>query len=91
MHAVSAVPAALILISLRALAEFVRDGISGGKIYGYVMDSCDDNNFWCRTDRYHLDISRPYLSGLGLTSGKKWNGREIFWKYMTGTPPGCVS
>lgn len=68
--------------------QFVRDGISGGKIYGYVMDSCDDNNFWCRTDRYHLDISRPYLSGLGLTSGKKWNGREIFWKYMTGTPPG---
>lgn len=71
-----------------ACAEWVSDGLTGKVIYGHVMDSCADNNFWCQDDTFHLDISRSYLTGMGLTQGKNWNGREVIWQYMTGAPPG---
>jgi len=54
------------------------------------MDHCPDNNFWCKLDKYHLDLSRPYLTGMGLTGAHIWNGREIHWSYIDGTPSGCA-
>eukprot|EP00892_Ulva_mutabilis_P000953 jgi/Ulvmu1/10859/UM007_0033.1 len=66
--------------------KWVADGLTGDVIFGYVMDSCADGNFWCQDDTYHLDISRSYLAGMGMTS--TWNGREITWQYMSGVAPG---
>jgi hypothetical protein len=69
--------------------RWVPDGRTGEKIFGYVMDSCADDNFWCQDDPYHLDISKPYLTGMDLT-GNAWNGRKVSWAYMNGAPPGCA-
>jgi hypothetical protein len=53
------------------------------------MDSCPDQNYWCQSDAFHLDISSDYLASEGLRDG--WNGRKIYWKYMNGAAPGYVS
>jgi hypothetical protein len=52
------------------------------------MDSCADQNYWCQTDTFHLDISSDYLASEGVKDG--WNGRKISWKYMNGAAPGCA-
>lgn len=57
-------------------------------MYGYVMDHCPDQNFWCQNDAYHLDISRPYLTGMGLTGPHIWNGRKVHWSYIDDVPGG---
>lgn len=64
----------------------MSDSMTGNTIYGYVMDSCADDNFWCQNDVNHLDISKSYLTAMGYVS--KWNGRKVSWKYMTDTPSG---
>jgi hypothetical protein len=69
-------------------AAWKADGMTGDEIYGYVLDSCADDNFWCQDDTYHLDISRPYLTGMDMV-GNKWNGRKIHWRYLDGAAPGC--
>jgi hypothetical protein len=72
----------------RCTAVFVDDHATGQTMYGYVMDSCADNNYWCQDDRYHLDISKPYLDSLGLSS--TWNGRRVTWSYVRNAPAGYV-
>jgi hypothetical protein len=67
---------------------WASDDRTGEKIYGYVMDSCADENYWCQDDTYHLDFSQPYLSGMGLTKNA-WNGRKIMWQYIDDVPSGC--
>ena len=69
-------------------ADYLADDETGKVIYGYVMDSCPDENFWCRRDDYHLDISEPYLESLGYV-GAIWNGRKISWDFLSATPGGC--
>jgi hypothetical protein len=58
-------------------------------MYGYVADSCADQNYWCQTDTNHLDLSRPHLDSQGMTGG--WNGRQVEWAYMDGAPAECAS
>ena len=70
-------------------AEYKNDQHSGKTIYGYVQDSCADNNYWCQKDTNHLDISKPYLDSKGMTGG--WNGRKVEWQFLKGTPPGCAT
>lgn len=67
-------------------AGYEADEFTGDKMYGYVSDSCPDNNYWCQTDTYHLDISRAALDEFGYRS--TWNGRQISWKYISDTPSG---
>ena len=69
-------------------AAYEPDSVTGQTIYGYVADSCADNNFWCQDDTFHLDISTGYLRDEGILSG--WNGRQIEWAYLNGPPSGCV-
>lgn len=72
----------------------------GRTLYGYVADSCGDNNYWCRTDEHHLDVSRQYLENYPdidgntrnlISDGKVWNSREVEWSYLDQVPPGCGS
>jgi hypothetical protein len=74
----------------KCTAEYVEDKETGKVIYGYTMDSCADNNFWCRKDDFHLDISEPYLDTLGY-QGDIWNGRKVSWDYISSAPKGCDS
>lgn len=57
-------------------------------MYGLVMDSCADNNIWCRHDQYHLDISEAYLNSLGLSQGSNFNSRMLHWDYINYVPEG---
>jgi hypothetical protein len=66
---------------------FGPDVHSGEVIYGYIMDSCADPNFWCQNDPGHLDVSSAYLQSLGLI-GEHMNARKSTWRYMNGVAPG---
>lgn len=57
-------------------AGYNTDVHTGKTIYGYVADSCADDNFWCGKDTHHLDISTPYLRGEGLLT-PSWNGAHV--------------
>jgi hypothetical protein len=74
------------MLTWARFAAFEADESTGRTIYGYVMDSCPDNNFWCQVDNFHLDFSEAYLDSLGLKDS--WNGREISWQYLDGVPSG---
>jgi len=70
---------------------------SGLYLWGYVGDSCGDNNYMCRVDTYHLDISTDYLRydnpyGISnlLQPIDQWKNRKVEWEFVEGTPPGCV-
>ena len=41
--------------------------------YGYIFDSCEDNNGWCRDDDAHLDIN----------SASTGNNNYISWKFTS--------
>ena len=68
-----------------------NDRYTGKTIYGYVMDSCGDNNFWCQNDPQHLDISEPYLTSMGLRQGSTMAARMLHWKYINWVPNGCAA
>lgn len=65
--------------------------MSGEVMYGYVMDQCPDNNFWCQNDPYHLDISEDYLHEMGLREGSTFNARKVHWDYINYVPDGYAS
>jgi len=67
----------------------VNDKLTGKEMYGYIADSCADNNYWCQRDTNHLDLSKPALDSRGWTKG--WNGRKVSWSFVKGTPPGCAA
>lgn len=63
-------------------------------IDGYVATFCPDDNYWCRQDDDHLDISVEYLREIGALDGpqnRQWNGRQVRWRFMTGPPDGCAA
>ena len=66
-------------------AAYQTDQHTGKIIYSYVVDSCANDNYWCREDLNHVDLSKNYLTGQGLLS-PAWNGRKITWSFVT-TPP----
>jgi hypothetical protein len=68
-------------------AAYEPDEHTGDVMYGYIADSCADDNYWCQKDPFHLDISKPLLDAAGLTEG--WNGRKINWAYLDGPPAEC--
>lgn len=35
---------------------------TGQKLQGYIFDSCEDNNGWCRDDEAHIDVNTSALS-----------------------------
>lgn len=59
-------------------------------MYGYTMDSCPDNNIWCKNDLFHLDISEAYLSSMGLREGSNFNARKLHWDYIDYVPDKCA-
>ncbi len=66
----------------------VADGANGATLDLLVADSCQDNNAWCRDDRYHLDLSRASL-GHFRKNGRNvgdlaatWGNRKISWNYV---------
>jgi hypothetical protein len=73
-------------------AHYAADAATGTVIYGYVLDSCADDNYWCRKDEFHVDLSQPYLQSLGLLgNGGSWNGRKLSWNFIPDTPEGCAA
>ena len=58
-------------------------------LYGVIADSCLDNNYWCRRDPMHIDISKSYLESVYGSIGL-WNNRFVSWSYISGAPPGYV-
>lgn len=68
------------------LKNYAIDGVSGTMLYGYVADSCGDFNHWCRTDRYHVDVSQPYLQD--YVSRGLWGNRLVNWEFIDGPPAG---
>lgn len=64
------------------------DHYTGQTIYGYVMDSCGDHNFWCQNDADHLDISEQYLNSMGLRQGSTMAARMLHWKWISWVPHG---
>ena len=66
--------------------NYKPDAGSGTVLYGYVGDSCGDNNLWCRGDPGHIDISQKYLAD--LISKGLWGNRRVSWQFMTGPPGG---
>jgi hypothetical protein len=69
-------------------AAYKADQHTGKVMYGYVTDKCPDNNYWCKSDAFHLDLRKNILDSVGMTSG--WNGRKISWDFVAGNPSGCV-
>ncbi|MGW1987493.1 cellulose binding domain-containing protein [Streptomyces collinus] len=70
--------------------EWKPDEYNGATLNAVVTDSCGDGNEWCRSSKYHLDLSRSSLSKFTL-GGKpvgdldslgKWNNREIDWSFI---------
>jgi hypothetical protein len=64
------------------------DDHTGQTIYGYIMDSCNDANFWCQNDPYHLDISEQYLHEQGMRDGSTMAARMLHWKFINWVPAG---
>jgi len=69
--------------------SWVDDEYSGAELELIVTDSCQDNNRWCRDDRYHLDMhtesaARFKKNGVSIGSGiyNKWNNRNISWHFI---------
>lgn len=62
--------------------------MDGEEWHAYVADECPDDNWWCKEDHAHLDMSRTYLDAMG--AGDSWNGREVTWSFMDGAPEGCA-
>ena len=57
--------------------------LSGAKANFIVADSCNDGNFWCRLDRYHLDLSVMGLSQFGSqVNPSNWGNPQVTWRYV---------
>ena len=57
--------------------------LSGTKAMFIVADSCNDGNFWCRNDRYHLDLSVMGLSQFGSqVNASTWRNPLVTWRYV---------
>lgn len=68
---------------------YKNDAFSGRTMYAVVADSCQDGNFWCRNDRFHLDLQRDLVedfcgAGSNITC---FNSRRLSWRYLDGRPP----
>lgn len=53
-----------------------------------VADSCQDGNFWCRNDRFHLDFQRALVEefcgqGPNITC---FNSRRLSWRLLDDVP-----
>ncbi|MBM4254176.1 MAG: hypothetical protein FJ146_19600 [Deltaproteobacteria bacterium] len=57
--------------------------LTGSKALFIVADSCNDGNYWCRNDRYHLDLSASGLvqfgSGVNVST---WRNPQLTWRYV---------
>lgn len=62
--------------------NYVSDVVStrGDTVMGYVSDKCSDANVWCRTDRFHVDISEKAIKKY-IDSGT-WGNRMVDWEYV---------
>ncbi|MER6463356.1 cellulose binding domain-containing protein [Streptomyces sp. NPDC001228] len=70
--------------------EWKADEYNGATLDAVVTDSCGDANEWCRSSKYHLDLSHAALSAFTLGGRKvgdleslgKWNNREVDWSFI---------
>ncbi|MFG2196687.1 cellulose binding domain-containing protein [Streptomyces sp. NPDC048639] len=70
--------------------EWRPDEYNGATVNAVITDSCGDGNEWCRSSKYHLDLSRYSLgqftqggSPVGdLETMGKWNNRKIDWSFI---------
>ena len=44
--------------TLRLCVVWNSDDLTGKKFYCYISDQCPDDNYWCKMDDNHIDISR---------------------------------
>ncbi|MFF4935315.1 cellulose binding domain-containing protein [Streptomyces griseofuscus] len=66
------------------------DEYNGATLDAVVTDSCGDANEWCRSSKYHLDLSHAALSAFKLGDQKvgdleslgEWNNREVNWSFI---------
>ncbi|MGW4746925.1 cellulose binding domain-containing protein [Streptomyces sp. NPDC004290] len=73
-----------------ARGAWAADAYSGATVDAVVTDSCGDGNEWCRSDRDHLDLSKPTLSRFTLNgtrlpdleSAGRWNNRKLSWSFI---------
>lgn len=73
-----------------AHAGFGPDEYSGNVMYGYTLDSCPDNNVFCKNDANHLDISEAYLISKDIRQGSRFNARKLHWDYIDYVPEECA-
>lgn len=76
-----------------------RDGATGSVAYAVVADSCQDSNWWCRRDEWHLDLRRSLAGALcGLPAnatdravGDCVNARRVAWRFVSAPPPALAA
>ena len=51
-------------------------------MYGYIADKCSDVNVWCRTDKYHIDLSTQSIKHYEKT----WGNRLVTWDFIDSHP-----
>ena len=69
--------------------HLVDDQFTGAEQEYMVTDSCQDNNRWCRDDKFHTDLKTSSLKtfkkdGKNVDVSGKWGNREINWAYVKG-------
>lgn len=62
--------------------NYESDADTGKVVYGYVADKCSDVNVWCRTDKYHVDLSTQSISQFVKT----WGNKLVSWDFIDGHP-----
>jgi hypothetical protein len=58
-----------------------------------VADSCQDGNFWCRNDRFHLDLQRDLVENF-CGAGRNiscFNSRRLEWRLLDDAPTKAAS
>jgi hypothetical protein len=66
--------------------QYQPDPWNGASQYFLVSDSCQDDNAWCRDDRYHVDLATAGLQTFvkdGRTiSFTEWKNRKVRWSFV---------
>lgn len=64
------------------------DESSGAFADFVITDSCQDDNLWCRDDRYHVDLAQPGLNTFQKNGQRiaglreKWGNPQVRWHYI---------
>lgn len=63
------------------------DQYTGTEVFAVVADSCQDGNFWCREDPYHLDLSEDLVLRACGGARECAHTRMLTWNFVDRPPP----